>query len=54
MQAAALKRGLLLLVCGPYDTIRLIPALTISSGELSTAMTILSDAIEEVASRTIS
>lgn len=51
VQAAALKRGLLLLVCGPYDTLRLIPALTISTDELSRAIGILGEAIQEVASR---
>ena len=49
VQAAALRRGLLLLVCGPYDTLRLIPALTISAEELSEAMDILLESVKEVA-----
>jgi 4-aminobutyrate aminotransferase len=49
VQAAALRRGLLLLVCGPYDTLRLIPALTMSAAELTEGMDILLESVKEVA-----
>lgn len=48
--AAAVKRDLLLLSCGPYDTVRLIPPLNISNEDLKKGMTILGEAIAEVAS----
>ena len=43
--AACLKRDLLILNCGPYDTMRLIPALNVSSDLLDEALDIFDAAI---------
>ena len=42
------KRDLLILSCGPYDTIRLIPPLTITAAELSKGMGIFCEALQAV------
>ena len=47
------KLGLLLLSCGPYDTVRLIPPLNISSNDLKKGLHILRDAIINVYNRSI-
>lgn len=38
-----------MLPCGPYDTLRLIPALNITDEDMKNGMDILSDATVEVA-----
>jgi 4-aminobutyrate aminotransferase len=43
------KKDLLLLSCGPYDTIRLIPPLNVSPEELNRGMSIFTDSLAEVA-----
>jgi 4-aminobutyrate aminotransferase len=43
--AEAHKRDLLLLSCGPYDTLRLIPPLNVTEQETSNALNILSEAM---------
>jgi len=43
-----LKRELLMLQCGPYDTVRLIPPLTVSTEEVQRAMSIFSEAVTAV------
>jgi 4-aminobutyrate aminotransferase len=45
---ACLSRGLLVLACGPYDTVRLIPALNISRAELNKGLDIFADAVDSV------
>jgi 4-aminobutyrate aminotransferase-like enzyme len=49
VQAACLKKNLLILTCGAFDTLRLIPALNISTEDLSAAMNILENALIDVA-----
>jgi 4-aminobutyrate aminotransferase len=39
------ERGLIVLACGPYDTVRLIPPLNVSESELKEGMAILDEAI---------
>jgi len=46
--AACHRRGLLILNCGPYDTMRFIPPLNISSQELKEGMDIFEDSVKEV------
>ena len=46
---ACLARGLLVLTCGPYDTVRLIPALNSSIDEMQKGMDIFTDAVASVA-----
>ena len=41
-------RDLLVLPCGPYDTLRFIPPLNISTQELTDGMDIFRDAVESV------
>lgn len=41
-------RDLLVLPCGPYDTLRFIPPLNISSQELNDGMDVFCDAVESV------
>lgn len=46
------ERGLMLLTCGPWDnTIRFIPPLTVSQEEIAEGLKIVSQAIEETASK---
>jgi len=42
------KRELLVLQCGPYDTLRLIPPLNVTADEVTRAMGILSEAVSQV------
>lgn len=42
------KRDLLVLQCGPYDTVRLIPPLTVTTEETIRAMTLFSEAVTDV------
>jgi len=44
--AESVKRDLLVLSCGPYDTIRLIPPLNISEADTAKGMDIFCDAVE--------
>lgn len=37
-----------MLACGPYDTVRLIPALNISKEDLNRGLDIFADAIDSV------
>ncbi len=46
---ACQDRKLLLLTCGPWDnTIRWIPPLVVTKGQIDTALSILKDALKEV------
>lgn len=45
---ACLARDLLVLACGPYDTLRFIPPLNITSKELNEGMDLFCDAVESV------
>jgi 4-aminobutyrate aminotransferase len=50
--AAALKRGLIMLTCGPYGNIvRMIPALTVSAKEIGIALDTWNAAADEVLAR---
>ncbi|CAM9371598.1 unnamed protein product [Discosporangium mesarthrocarpum] len=45
---ACLRRGMILLTCSPHETVRFIPPLTISEGEMEEGLQILEGALEEV------
>ena len=45
---ACLKRDLMVLQCGPYDTLRIIPRLNSTDAEIAQGMDILKDAVTEV------
>lgn len=49
MVSQCIKRNLLVLSCGPYDTVRLIPPLNITSDELKQTVGIFNDAMIHVA-----
>lgn len=40
-----LSRGLMVLACGPYDTVRLIPALNVTGEDLAKGMDIFAEAV---------
>ena len=46
------ERDLLVLSCGPYDTIRLIPPLNITSKDLNDGLDIFFDAVQSVVTKT--
>jgi 4-aminobutyrate aminotransferase len=50
VQWAAFQRGLLVLECG-RSSVRLSPALTVSAGEMSTALRLFGDSVAEVAGK---
>jgi 4-aminobutyrate aminotransferase-like enzyme len=45
VSARCAERGLIVLACGPYDTVRLIPPLNVSESELKEGMAIVDEAI---------
>jgi 4-aminobutyrate aminotransferase-like enzyme len=49
VSARCAARGLIVLACGPYDTIRLIPPLNIAEDELKEGLKIVDEAITFVA-----
>ena len=48
VMASCLRRGLLIMACGPYDCLRFMPALNIGMHELADGMRIFTEAVEEV------
>lgn len=45
---ACLRRGLILLTCSTYETVRFIPPLNVSEGEMEEGLGIFEDAVVEV------
>lgn len=45
---ACLKRGMILLVCSSYETVRFIPPLNVSEAEMEEGLGIFEDAVKEV------